>query len=220
VRGGGFSANDDTMAESSAPFAPRSLADLFWSFSVLALQGFGGVAAVAQREIVERRRWMTREEFLEEWAVAQILPGPNIVNLSIIIGQRHFGVRGAVVALAGMLSLPLVIVLGMTILYATVQDHPVARGVLRGMGAVAAGLILGTALKMIVALKGNVMGPAVCAVVALAGFVGFTVLGLPLIVVILAVGLSAMAWAYRQLGRHAGPGPAASATDAPERSSP
>ncbi len=208
------------MADSPPLVAPRSPSDIFWSFAVLALQGFGGVAAVAQREIVERRRWMSREEFLEEWAVAQVLPGPNIVNLSIMIGQRHFGVRGAVAALGGMLLLPLAVVLAMTLLYATVQDHPVARGALRGMGAVAAGLILGTALKMIVALQGNVMGRAACAIVALAGFLGFTVLGLPLIVVLGVVGAVAMAWAYRALGASPPPAQGATAPQVPGKPSP
>jgi chromate transporter len=74
---------------------PRSPADLFWSFTWLALQGFGGVLAVVQRELVEKKRWMTNEEFVEDWAVAQIMPGPNVVNLSVMIGDRHFGLRGA-----------------------------------------------------------------------------------------------------------------------------
>ena len=90
---------------------PRSRADLFWSFTWLALQGFGGVLAVVQREIVEKKRWLTREEFVEDWAVAQILPGPNVVNLSLMIGARSFGLSGAMAALAGMLSAPRVVVL-------------------------------------------------------------------------------------------------------------
>jgi chromate transporter len=68
---------------------PRSHADLFWSFSLLALQGFGGVLAVVQRELVDKKRWLTLQEFVEDWAVAQILPGPNVVNLSLMIGDRH-----------------------------------------------------------------------------------------------------------------------------------
>ncbi len=99
------------MSSPEAPIAaptpprsqPQSLTDLFVSFTVLALQGFGGVLAVAQRELVERKRWMTNEEFVEEWAVAQIMPGPNIINLCIMIGGRYFGLRGALAALAGML---------------------------------------------------------------------------------------------------------------------
>ena len=86
----------------AAPGAPRSRADLFWSFSWLALQGFGGVLAVVQRELVERKRWLTREQFVEDWAVAQIMPGPNVVNLSMMIGDRHFGLSGALAALAGI----------------------------------------------------------------------------------------------------------------------
>src|SRR6185436_5889498 len=90
---------------------PKSLSDLFVSFTLLALQGFGGVLAVVQRELVEKKRWMTRDEFVEEWAVAQIMPGPNVVNLSLMIGARYFGLPGAMVALAGMLTVPLLVVL-------------------------------------------------------------------------------------------------------------
>lgn len=179
---------------------PQSLADLFLSFTVLALQGFGGMVAVVQRELVERKRWMTREEFLEEWAVAQILPGPNVCNLSVMIGQRHFGLRGAVVALAGMLTVPLLVVLLLMLAYASVAEHPAAQGALRGMGAVAAGLILGTALKLVVALRGNVMGLLACAVLAALAFVGIALLRLPLVVVLLVLGSAGSAWAYRCLG--------------------
>src|SRR5688572_33496948 len=89
---------------------PRSLTDLFVSFTLLALQGFGGVLAVVQRELVEKKRWMTREEFIEEWAVAQIMPGPNVINLGIMLGARYFGLPGALAALAGMLTFPLLVV--------------------------------------------------------------------------------------------------------------
>ena len=79
---------------------PRSKTDLFVSFTLLALQGFGGVLAVVQRELVEKKRWMTREQFIEDWAVAQIMPGPNVVNLSLMIGGRYFGLPGALAGLA------------------------------------------------------------------------------------------------------------------------
>ena len=79
--------------------APTSLSDLFFTFNRMSLQGFGGVLAVAQRELVERTRWMTREQFVETLAVSQVLPGPNIVNMALMIGDRHFGLRGAFVAI-------------------------------------------------------------------------------------------------------------------------
>ena len=127
---------------------PSSLTDLFLSFTFLALQGFGGVLAVVQRELVEKKRWMTREQFVEDWAVAQILPGPNVVNLSMMIGDRYFGLRGALVALAGMLAAPLVVVLMLALVYAQFAGNPQVAGALRGMGAVAAGLIAATGLKL------------------------------------------------------------------------
>src|SRR3954466_4289577 len=115
---------------------PRSLTDLYVSFPLLALQGFGGVLAVVQRELVEKKRWMTREEFVEEWAVAQIMPGPNVVNLSLMLGHRYFDVRGALVALAGILTVPLVVVLGLALVHAQFAGNPQVAGALRGMGAV------------------------------------------------------------------------------------
>ena len=179
---------------------PRSRADLFWSFTWLALQGFGGVLAVVQREIVEKKRWLTREEFVEDWAVAQILPGPNVVNLSLMIGARSFGLSGAVAALAGMLSAPLVVVLAMVVVYGHVADLPAVQGALRGMGAVAAGLITGTGLKLAPALKKNVMGSAVCWGFSAISFVAIALLHLPLALVLLGLGGLACVWAYRCLG--------------------
>ena len=180
---------------------PTSLGDLFWSFTKLALQGFGGVLAVVQRELVEKKQWLTTEEFIEDWAVAQILPGPNVVNLSLMIGDRYFGLRGALAALAGMLTFPLLLVLALAALFAGVSDLPSVQGALRGMGAVAAGLISATGLRLISALKSNVMSKAVCIALASMTFVTIALLRLPLAWVLLSVGSLACLWAYRQLGQ-------------------
>lgn len=180
---------------------PTSIADLFWSFSWLALQGFGGVLAVVQRELVEKKQWLTREEFLEDWAVAQILPGPNVVNLSLMIGDRYFGMRGALAALAGMLTFPLLIALTVAALFAGIADMPQVQGALRGMGAVAAALITATGLKLIAALKQNTMGMLACWALAAITFIAIGVLRIPLLWVLLSVGSVAFAWAYHQLGK-------------------
>lgn len=180
---------------------PGSLTDLFWSFTLLALQGFGGVLAVVQRELVDKKQWLTREQFVEDWAVAQILPGPNVVNLSLMIGDRYFGLRGALVALAGMLVFPLLVVLLLAAVFAGIADSPAAQGALRGMGAVAAGLIAATGLKLVSALKKNVMGALVCWALAAITFIAIALLRIPLVWVLLVVGGLACVWAYRQLGR-------------------
>lgn len=185
---------------------PKSPADLFVSFTVLALQGFGGVLAVVQRELVEKKRWLTREEFIEDWAVAQILPGPNVVNLSLMIGARSFGLRGAMAALAGMLTVPLLVVVLLAALYAGVAQYPAAQGALRGMGAVTAGLITATGLKLIGALRKNAMGLLLCYTLGALTFVAIGVLRLPLLWVLLGLGSIACALAYRKLGSTPGAG--------------
>src|SRR6476620_2224368 len=159
---------------------PQSCTDLFVSMTLLALQGFGGVLAVVQRELVERKRWMTRDEFVEEWAVAQIMPGPNVVNLALMIGGRYFGLRGALVALAGMLAAPLVVVILLALLYSRFADNAHLAAALRGMGAVAAGLITATGLKLLGALRTHPLGLAACIGFGIATFIGIALLRLPL----------------------------------------
>lgn len=189
------------MPENLPLHQPNSKTDLFVSFTWLALQGFGGVLAVVQRELVEKKRWMTREQFVEDWAVAQILPGPNVVNFCLMIGDRHFGLGGALASLAGLLLAPLTVVLLLAMAFGGVSDTPWAQGALRGMGAVAAGLIAATGIKLISALKHNPMGLPVCAAAVLATFVGVGVLRWPLIWVLLGVGGATCGWAYFQLRR-------------------
>jgi chromate transporter len=190
---------DPGLSEAPARARPASLSELFWSFSWLALQGFGGVLAVAQRELVERKHWLTNEEFVEEWGVAQLMPGPNVVNLSIVLGSRYFGWRGSLVAVAGMLCFPLLIVLVLAALYGQVSGNPAAAGALRGMGAVAAGFIIASGLKLMPALRKNVLGRGWCLVLGLLTFVAVAWLRLPLAGVLIALGAAGWVLAYRKM---------------------
>lgn len=169
---------------------PASPLALFIAFSLLALQGFGGVLAVAQRELVDRRGWLSRHEFVELYALAQLLPGPNVVNLSLMVGDRYFGWRGAFAAISGMLLAPIVVVLVLAASYQQLSTYPAVAGALRGMGAVAAGLILAMALKMLVTLRGNVLGPALCAALGLTTLTAIALLRLPLAWVVIGLGLT------------------------------
>ena len=178
---------------------PESVADLFMSFTLLALQGFGGVLAVAQRELVEKKRWLTRDEFIEDWAVAQIMPGPNVVNLSLMVGSRYFGFKGAMAALAGMLAAPLVVVLLLAMVYAQYAGHPGVQGALRGMGAVAAGLIAATGLKLVGALQKNVLGLTLSIALCMLCFIAIALLRWPLAYVLLGLGTIACVAAYKKL---------------------
>ena len=174
---------------------PAGPCELFTAFNRMALQGFGGVLAVAQAELVDRLGWLTREEFVDLLSVGQVLPGPNIVNLSLMIGDRFFGLRGAFAALAGLLALPLALVLGLAALYGRWAHLPPVVGALRGMGAVAAGLIIATGLKLLPALKSNPLGPALAALGCAATFGAVALLRLPLVWVVGGLGALAVATA-------------------------
>ena len=179
---------------------PTSARELFFAFNKLALQGFGGVLAVAQRELVERRRWLSREVFVELLAVSQVLPGPNVVNLSLMVGDRFLGLRGAFAALAGMLAVPLVIVIAITVLYAEFARLPMVSGALRGMGAVAAGLVLATAVKLLATLRSTSLGVVLGLAFTAVTFAVVVVLRWPLIWVLGLFGSIAVAWAWLRLG--------------------
>ncbi|MCF8148240.1 MAG: chromate transporter [Sulfuritalea sp.] len=180
---------------------PASVTELFVAFSWLAMQGFGGVLAIVQREVVENKQWLSTQEFVEDWAVAQIMPGPNVVNIALMIGDRFFGWRGALAALTGMLALPLVVVLALAVALSGVSHEPAVQGALKGMGAVSAGLIAGTGFKLISALKSNPMGRWACFVLALLTLVAIAWLRIPLAWVLMGLGIPAVVWAYRTLSK-------------------
>lgn len=198
------------MKHEAPPASPASPKELFVAFTWLALQGFGGVLAVAQRVLCEERRWLTRQQFVEILALAQVLPGPNICNVALMIGDRYFGWRGAFAALAGMMSVPLLIVLALTAGYARFADIAAVSGALRGMGAVSAGLIAGTALKLLPSLRINALGAPACTALGAAAFATVALLRWPLIWVLAVLGSGAwlLAWIRLRQAQRAAPGKA------------
>ena len=175
---------------------PSSPLELFLAFNRLALRGFGGVLPWAQRTLVEEERWLTNHEFVELLALAQVLPGPNIGNLALMIGDRFFGLRGALTALAGMFAAPLAIVLALAILYSGFADQPQVAAALRGMGAVSAGLIAAMALKLVQARSPDWIAWLMLA----ATFVLVGLLRWPLVWVMLGLGSLSVLLAWRRSG--------------------
>ncbi|WP_374676186.1 chromate transporter [Ideonella sp.] len=187
--------------------APAGCTDLFLAFSRLALQGFGGVLPIAQRELVERLGWLTREEFAEALSVGQVLPGPNVVNLSLMVGDRYFGLRGALAALAGMLVLPMALVLVMAAVHGQLADVPAVAGAVRGMGIVSAGLIFAMGLKLVPTLAGHPLGRAGWVAVSAAVLLTVAVWRWPLVAVIAGVGglsCALTAWRLRRTAADGG----------------
>lgn len=176
--------------------APQSLFDLFIFFLLLALQGFGGVVAFIERGLVQNKKWLTQEEFLDDWAVARSMPGAAVINMAIIFGSRSFGARGAFVSVLGIFLVPSIIVLILAMLYATYGNQPQVADALRGMGAVAAGLILATGLKLLKVLKSNVMGVKICAAIAIISFITVSLLHWRVIYVMMGLGLMGCCYAF------------------------
>jgi chromate transporter len=186
-------------AEQATLLRPASTGEIFMAFHWLAVQGFGGVLPVAQRELVEKRRWLTKEDFLAVLSLGQVLPGPNIINMALIIGQRFLGGRGAFAAVAGLLAAPSAIVLTLAALYGQLDGLPVVAGALRGMGVVAAGLVVSTGIKLLPALRRNPMGLPACLAFGVVTVLGVGVLRWPLVWVVLGLGSLAVATAWWRL---------------------
>jgi chromate transporter len=180
---------------------PASPWELFVVFTRLALQGFGGVLSVAQRELVERERWLSKDDFLALLSLGQVLPGPNIINMGLIIGQRFLGWRGAVAAVTGLMLLPLLIVLALAAGYAQISAQPAMAGAMRGMGVAAAGLVIATALRLASTLRRNAMGLPLCLLLGALTFAAVGVMRWPLVWVVLGAGALAVATAAWKLKR-------------------
>ncbi|MBI2308704.1 MAG: chromate transporter [Rhodocyclales bacterium] len=130
-----------------------SLAALFFGFSKIGLSGFGGVLPFARHYLVDTSRWMTAEEFNAQLGLCQFLPGPNVVNLAVVVGRRYGGLAGALVAPLGLLAGPVAIVLLLAMLYDRFGALPEAQRMLRGIAAAGAGLLFAMAVRMALAVR-------------------------------------------------------------------
>jgi chromate transporter len=130
-----------------SPFAGGFI-QVFLVFSQIGLSSFGGsVAAWMHREFVERRGWLEESEFATALAVARIMPGVNIVNLAVLIGQRLKGLTGAAAAVAGLLTGPIVVVIGLAFLYQQFAGMVFLQNVLEGIAASAVGLLISMGIE-------------------------------------------------------------------------
>jgi chromate transporter len=169
------------------------LAEIYSTFSKVALSGFGGVLPVSRHALVEKKKWLTEKEFAELLAIAQLLPGPNIVNLSVALGDRFHGVPGSLAAVAGLFSIPFLLFMTLGWGYHFFSDSLWLKKALLGISAAAAGLIICTAMKLAKSMSKKFWAYAV----TISAFVGIVVLHRPLFQVVLVVGIAGVAMAYR-----------------------
>jgi chromate transporter len=172
-----------------------SVTRLFKAFAWIGLTGLGGGRiAYLYDDLVERRRWLTQEEFLPGFALSQLLPGPTLSNLSIILGSRLKGSTGAVLALLGTLLPGLLVVLLLSAVYFGHGMTPDLAAVLRGMGAAVAGFVTVVTGRM---ARAAFRGVAVRgAGIAVATFVAAALLQLNSYLVVLVLGAASL-WLHR-----------------------
>jgi chromate transporter len=190
------SPNYDRRRTPAPPRAAPAAWDLFLAFLSVGLSGFGGVLPFARRMLVDRRAWLSESAFNETLSLCQTLPGPNIVNLSIVVGSRFARWPGALAAVAGLMASPVAIVLVLAALYGRYGAVGRVPAMIAGLGAGAAGLVAATAAKMAWLIVRR--RPVSAAPFIVLAFVGVGLLRLPLIWVLLALSPFSIAAAWRR----------------------
>jgi chromate transporter len=190
----GNAMSDSNAVQDHEVNQPPSNGQLFSGFLMLGLIGFGGVLPLARSMLVEQRRWLTAEQFTELLGLCQFLPGGNVINLSVAVGMEFRGLRGALCALLGLICAPTAIVVGLGVIYARYQDDAHVQHVFAGLAAAAAGLLLSTALKMLLPLWGKWLPLAIVAI----ALVAIAWLRLPLLPTMLVLAPLSILLAWRK----------------------
>jgi chromate transporter len=179
-----------SLAGLAPPPTPRAL---LMGFTRVGISGFGGVLPYARRMLVETERWLTDREFTELLSAGQLLPGPNIVNVAIMVGTRFAGWRGVLAAVTGLFGLPLILFLILAASYRQFADILWVERMFRGVAAASAGLILAMGWKLMRAMPRALWAYAI----ALAAWASVAWFRLPIPWTVLALaplGFAAVMW--------------------------
>ena len=182
--------------KTSAPNKPKSCWDLFCSFTLMAMQAFGGSTAIAQQFLVDQKKWLTQSEFLDLLTVSQVLPGPNIMILTIMVGDRHFGWRGALASFLGMITLPATLMLSVFVFYQQYAENKWVSDALVGKAASASGMVAGAAMKLLYNCKENTITPPVWIFGLVITFITVGVLKISMVYILPIVGIPLSFWAW------------------------
>ena len=162
--------------------------DIFWSFLKVGAFTIGGGYAMIplmQRELVTRHGWLSDEDFMDEVALSQAMPGVFAVNMASMTGYRLRGVRGAVVATVGNVLMPIVFILALAVFFRTFRDNPVVERIFMGLRPAVVALVAAPVFTMARSAKvtwSNVWIPVVSALL-------IWLFGVSPIVVVLAAAL-------------------------------
>lgn len=178
---------------------------LFLGFLRIGVTAFGGVAPIARYELVERHRWVSDAEYATLLGIGKVLPGANTINVAVMVGDRFQGVIGSVIAVVALVAMPIVIAVALVSVYATYSAYPIVRAIMTGAGAAAAGMVIGTGLKMTQGLSRTVVALGACGLTLLTiGVLRWPMI--PVLLVVAPLSVAATAWVeLRKRGpRHEG----------------
>ncbi|UVA78142.1 chromate transporter [Pandoraea commovens] len=160
-----------------------SIRALFFGFLGLGMTAFGGALPLARRMIVDKHRWISGAEFTDLLGLCQFLPGGNIINLSVALGMRFHGWRGALASILGLIAAPSAVVIALGTIYQHFQNDPHVKHLFAGLAAAAAGLLIQMAWKVAWPLRKSV----VLGGVAVACFIAIAVLRVPLVLTMIVM---------------------------------
>ena len=189
------------MPDGALPAAPvdpaiPGLTELFAGFFGIGIVGFGGVLPWARRMMVDQRRWLTPAEFNDLLSLCQFLPGPNIVNIAVAIGDRFRGAAGSAACVMGLLAAPMAIVMLLGGVYDRYGHLPVVTHGFAGLAAAASGLVVAMAVRIASPLRGRWLG---CGVACVA-FVAVALLKWPLLPTMLTLAPASVLLRWRWPG--------------------
>ncbi|MGE5537529.1 MAG: chromate transporter [Gemmatimonas sp.] len=186
-------AHTDPGTEAVSDRTPASLGAIFSLFFQIGAMSFGGgLMAWAYREVVEKRHWLTPTEAMSGIALAQVLPGVNITNFAVYVGERMRGFVGATAAVTGLLTVPFFAIIALAAVYDRIASVPWAHHFMDGVAVTAVGLVLSVTVK---SARATVRGLAPVAVMT-AMLVTVGVLRWPLVPAVAAIAPLSIAIAW------------------------
>lgn len=173
--------------------------ELFYTFFKIGTFTVGGGYAMIplmEREVVERHGWLTREEFLDQVALSQAMPGVFAVNMAAVVGHKLRGVGGSVASIAGNIAMPIVFILLLAVAFSHFRDNKVVEGFFLGVRPAVVALIAAPVFTLAKAAKvtwSNCWIPVAAAVL-------IWLLGVSPVVIVLVAGMAG--FVYGKIKKH------------------